>query len=28
MVLAHHVSETWSGMDTVGIADELGTPAG
>ena len=24
MVLAHHVSETWSGMDTVGIADELG----
>ena len=28
MVLAHHVSETWSQMDTVGIADELGTPAG
>ncbi len=28
MVLAHHVSETWSGMDTVGIADELETPAG
>jgi ribosomal protein S18 acetylase RimI-like enzyme len=28
MVLAHHVSETWSGMDTVGIADELGAPAG
>jgi hypothetical protein len=23
MVLAHHVSETWSGMDAVGIADEL-----
>ncbi|MDK3258643.1 GNAT family N-acetyltransferase [Blastococcus capsensis] len=28
MVLAHHVSDTWSGMDTVGIADELGAPAG
>jgi ribosomal protein S18 acetylase RimI-like enzyme len=28
MVLAHHVSETWSGMDAVGIADELGAPAG
>ncbi len=28
MVLAHHVKETWSGMDTVGIADELGAPAG
>jgi ribosomal protein S18 acetylase RimI-like enzyme len=28
MVLAHHVSDTWSGMDTVGIADELGSPAG
>ncbi|MGY1722393.1 N-acetyltransferase family protein [Blastococcus sp. SYSU DS0533] len=28
MVLAHHVSDTWAGMDTVGIADELGTPAG
>jgi ribosomal protein S18 acetylase RimI-like enzyme len=26
MVLAHHVSETWAGMDTVGIADELGAP--
>jgi ribosomal protein S18 acetylase RimI-like enzyme len=26
MVLAHHVSETWSGMDTVGIADELSAP--
>jgi L-amino acid N-acyltransferase YncA len=23
MVLAHHVDQTWSGMDTVGIADEL-----
>jgi hypothetical protein len=22
-VLAHHVGQTWSGMDTVGIADEL-----
>ncbi|WP_347057728.1 GNAT family N-acetyltransferase [Blastococcus sp. HT6-30] len=28
LVLAHHVSDTWSGMDTVGIADELGAPAG
>jgi L-amino acid N-acyltransferase YncA len=28
MVLAHHVNETWAGMDTVGIADELGGPAG
>ncbi|MGY1915631.1 N-acetyltransferase family protein [Blastococcus sp. SYSU DS0973] len=28
MVLAHHVTDTWSGMDTVGIADELGAPAG
>ncbi|WP_231839492.1 GNAT family N-acetyltransferase [Blastococcus saxobsidens] len=28
MVLAHHVSDTWSGMDTVGVADELGAPAG
>jgi L-amino acid N-acyltransferase YncA len=27
MVLAHHVSETWSGMDTVGIGEELGSPA-
>ncbi|TQN41669.1 L-amino acid N-acyltransferase YncA [Blastococcus colisei] len=26
MVLAHHVSETWAGMDTVGIADELDAP--
>jgi ribosomal protein S18 acetylase RimI-like enzyme len=23
MVLAHHVSRTWQGMDTVGVADEL-----
>ena len=23
MVLAHHVGQTWAGMDTVGIADEL-----
>ena len=23
MVLAHHVGQTWSGMDTVGIEDEL-----
>jgi ribosomal protein S18 acetylase RimI-like enzyme len=28
MVLAHHVGETWSGMDAVGIADELDAPAG
>lgn len=28
MVLAHHVSDTWSGMDTVGIADDLEAPAG
>ena len=26
MVLAHHVGDTWSGMDTVGVADELSTP--
>lgn len=26
MVLAHHVSETWAGMDTVGIPDELDAP--
>ena len=25
MLLAHHVGQTWSGMDTVGIADELAT---
>jgi ribosomal protein S18 acetylase RimI-like enzyme len=24
MVLAHHVGETWSGMDTVGVGDALG----
>jgi ribosomal protein S18 acetylase RimI-like enzyme len=23
MVLAHHVSSTWAGMDAVGVADEL-----
>jgi L-amino acid N-acyltransferase YncA len=23
MVLAHHVRNTWAGMDTVGVADEL-----
>jgi L-amino acid N-acyltransferase YncA len=23
MVLAHHVHETWAGMDAVGVADEL-----
>ena len=23
MVLAHHVRDTWAGMDTVGVADEL-----
>ena len=23
MVLAHHVTKTWEGMDTVGVADEL-----
>jgi L-amino acid N-acyltransferase YncA len=28
MVLAHHVDETWAGMDAVGIADELGAPSG
>jgi ribosomal protein S18 acetylase RimI-like enzyme len=26
MVLAHHVRETWAGMDTVGVADELSAP--
>jgi ribosomal protein S18 acetylase RimI-like enzyme len=26
LVLAHHVGETWSGMDTVGVADALGEP--
>jgi hypothetical protein len=24
MVLAHHVGETWSGMATVGVDQELG----
>jgi ribosomal protein S18 acetylase RimI-like enzyme len=28
MVLAHHVRETWAGMDAVGVAEELGAPAG
>jgi ribosomal protein S18 acetylase RimI-like enzyme len=26
VLLAHHVGETWSGMATVGVADELGDP--
>ena len=26
VLLAHHVGETWSGMATVGVADDLGTP--
>jgi hypothetical protein len=26
MVLAHHVGATWSGMDTVGVTDELSAP--
>jgi ribosomal protein S18 acetylase RimI-like enzyme len=26
MVLAHHVSDTWAGMDTVGVVDELSSP--
>jgi ribosomal protein S18 acetylase RimI-like enzyme len=26
MVLAHHVDRTWSGMDSVGVADELNAP--
>jgi ribosomal protein S18 acetylase RimI-like enzyme len=26
MVLAHHVRDTWAGMDTVGVADELSAP--
>jgi ribosomal protein S18 acetylase RimI-like enzyme len=26
LVLAHHVDRTWSGMSTVGLADELGQP--
>jgi ribosomal protein S18 acetylase RimI-like enzyme len=28
MVLAHHVRDTWAGMDTVGVVDELGSTAG
>jgi ribosomal protein S18 acetylase RimI-like enzyme len=28
MVLAHHVGGTWSAMDTIGVADELGQPEG
>jgi ribosomal protein S18 acetylase RimI-like enzyme len=28
MVLAHHVGQTWAGMDTVGIADELSSAGG
>ncbi|MGY1809601.1 GNAT family N-acetyltransferase [Blastococcus sp. SYSU D00669] len=28
MVLAHHVDETWSGMDTVGLPEELGADPG
>jgi ribosomal protein S18 acetylase RimI-like enzyme len=28
MVLAHHVGGTWSAMDTIGVADELGEPEG
>jgi L-amino acid N-acyltransferase YncA len=26
MVLAHHVDQTWSGMDAVGVVDELSSP--
>jgi ribosomal protein S18 acetylase RimI-like enzyme len=26
LVLAHHVDRTWSGMSTLGLADELGQP--
>jgi L-amino acid N-acyltransferase YncA len=26
MVLAHHVQNTWAGMDAVGVADELSAP--
>jgi ribosomal protein S18 acetylase RimI-like enzyme len=25
MVLAHHVDDTWSGMDAVGVSEELGS---
>jgi L-amino acid N-acyltransferase YncA len=28
MVLAHHVGETWSGMDTMGLPEALGQDAG
>lgn len=28
MVLSHHVGETWSGMDAVGMADAVEDPAG
>jgi ribosomal protein S18 acetylase RimI-like enzyme len=28
MVLAHHVGGTWSAMDTIGVADELGGSEG
>jgi L-amino acid N-acyltransferase YncA len=28
MVLAHHVGETWSGMDTVGLPEALGQEPG
>jgi L-amino acid N-acyltransferase YncA len=28
MVLAHHVGETWSGMDTVGLTEALGQERG
>ena len=27
MVLAHHVGETWAGMDAVGLPEALGTPS-
>ena len=26
MVLSHHVRDTWAGMDTVGVVDELSSP--
>ena len=26
MVLAHHVADTWAGMEAVGVADELSSP--
>jgi hypothetical protein len=25
-VLAHHVRDTWAGMETVGVTDELTSP--